>query len=158
MPESWARLLSQSEITISEQRKNPQTVLDVLNFYESSTKKEESKFLTNIKPPSEYNVPLQYLTMVCVCRGGGREWGFLLQCCKTGYGVIWSFTVWGLLKICASRVNWLTCRDHFPAISLTDRLSICHTFCVSLHEQVSHVILRTLLLTKSIAILYFVYY
>ncbi|XP_052784047.1 serine/threonine-protein kinase PAK 3-like isoform X2 [Mya arenaria] len=53
MPESWARLLSQSDISISEQRKNPQTVLDVLNFYESSTKKnDESKFLTNIKPPS----------------------------------------------------------------------------------------------------------
>ena len=56
MPESWARLLSQSEITISEQRKNPQTVLDVLNFYESSTKKDESKFLTNIKPPSKLNI------------------------------------------------------------------------------------------------------
>jgi hypothetical protein len=56
MPESWARLLSQSNISISEQKKNPQTVLDVLNFYESSTKeKEESKqkFLTNIKPPSK---------------------------------------------------------------------------------------------------------
>ncbi|KAL4220382.1 Serine/threonine-protein kinase PAK 3 [Mactra antiquata] len=55
MPESWARLLSQSNISISEQKKNPQTVLDVLEFYESSTKeKEESKqkFLTNIKPPS----------------------------------------------------------------------------------------------------------
>ncbi|XP_052217075.1 serine/threonine-protein kinase PAK 1-like isoform X1 [Dreissena polymorpha] len=53
MPESWARLLSQSEISLQERKKNPQTVLDVLNFYESSTKKQDdSKFLTNIKPPS----------------------------------------------------------------------------------------------------------
>jgi len=59
MPESWARLLSTSNISISEQKKNPQTVLDVLNFYESSTKENDGtkqKFLTNIKPPSANSI------------------------------------------------------------------------------------------------------
>ncbi|OWF47622.1 Serine/threonine-protein kinase PAK 2 [Mizuhopecten yessoensis] len=54
MPESWAKLLSNSNISITEQKKNPQAVLDVLNYYETSTKTEESrhKYMTNIKPPS----------------------------------------------------------------------------------------------------------
>ncbi|XP_041119763.1 serine/threonine-protein kinase PAK 2b [Polyodon spathula] len=36
MPEQWARLLQTSNITKSEQKKNPQAVLDVLKFYDSS--------------------------------------------------------------------------------------------------------------------------
>ncbi|XP_060068641.1 serine/threonine-protein kinase PAK 1-like isoform X3 [Ylistrum balloti] len=54
MPESWAKLLSNSNISITEQKKNPQAVLDVLNYYETSTKTEESrhKYMTNVKPPS----------------------------------------------------------------------------------------------------------
>ncbi|XP_063056978.1 serine/threonine-protein kinase PAK 2b isoform X2 [Engraulis encrasicolus] len=36
MPEQWARLLQTSNITKSEQKKNPQAVLDVLNFYDST--------------------------------------------------------------------------------------------------------------------------
>ncbi|XP_076340642.1 serine/threonine-protein kinase PAK 3-like protein isoform X1 [Tachypleus tridentatus] len=47
MPESWARLLQNSNITKSEQKKNPQAVLDVLNWYDASTKeKQESKYMT----------------------------------------------------------------------------------------------------------------
>ena len=47
MPESWARLLQNSNISKSEQKKNPQAVLDVLNYYDSSSKQsQESKFMT----------------------------------------------------------------------------------------------------------------
>jgi len=47
MPESWARLLQNSNISKSEQKKNPQAVLDVLNYYDSSSKhNQESKFMT----------------------------------------------------------------------------------------------------------------
>uniref|UniRef100_UPI00358FE8BB serine/threonine-protein kinase PAK 3-like isoform X1 n=2 Tax=Myxine glutinosa TaxID=7769 RepID=UPI00358FE8BB len=35
MPMQWARLLQISNITLSEQKKNPQAVLDVLKFYDS---------------------------------------------------------------------------------------------------------------------------
>ncbi|KAL3847000.1 hypothetical protein ACJMK2_017939 [Sinanodonta woodiana] len=55
MPESWANLLKTSNISISDQKKNPQAVLDVLNFYDLSAKEREEakvKFLTNVKPPS----------------------------------------------------------------------------------------------------------
>ena len=46
MPESWARLLQNSNISKSEQKKNPQAVLDVLNYYDSSSKQsQESKFM-----------------------------------------------------------------------------------------------------------------
>uniref|UniRef100_A0AAR2II19 non-specific serine/threonine protein kinase n=1 Tax=Pygocentrus nattereri TaxID=42514 RepID=A0AAR2II19_PYGNA len=43
MPEQWARLLQTSNITKSEQKKNPQAVLDVLKFYDS---KETPHFLS----------------------------------------------------------------------------------------------------------------
>lgn len=47
MPESWARLLQNSNISKSEQKKNPQAVLDVLNYYDSSSKQnQESKYMT----------------------------------------------------------------------------------------------------------------
>lgn len=47
MPESWAKLLQNSNITKSEQKKNPQAVLDVLNWFDSSAKdKRESKYMT----------------------------------------------------------------------------------------------------------------
>ncbi|ESO86383.1 hypothetical protein LOTGIDRAFT_179393 [Lottia gigantea] len=48
MPESWAKLLQNSTITKSEQKKNPQAVLDVLNYYDSKDKRE-SKYMLNIK-------------------------------------------------------------------------------------------------------------
>ncbi|KAJ7391091.1 Serine/threonine-protein kinase PAK 3 [Desmophyllum pertusum] len=49
MPEAWARLLHTSNITQAEQKKNPQAVLDVLNFYEGS-KETNAKFMTVSKP------------------------------------------------------------------------------------------------------------
>lgn len=53
MPESWARLLQNSDISKSEQQKNPQAVLDVLKYYDTSSKVKESKFMLNIiKQPS----------------------------------------------------------------------------------------------------------
>ncbi|XP_013382835.1 serine/threonine-protein kinase PAK 1 isoform X2 [Lingula anatina] len=56
MPESWAKLLQNSNISISEQKKNPQAVLDVLNYYDHSSKeKQESKYMTNITKPMHYN-------------------------------------------------------------------------------------------------------
>lgn len=51
MPESWAKLLQKSNISKSEQKKNPQAVLDVLNYYDHSSKeKERSKYMTSITP------------------------------------------------------------------------------------------------------------
>lgn len=46
MPESWSKLLSVSNITPSEQKQNPQAVIDVLKFYDSNTKvKEDEKYM-----------------------------------------------------------------------------------------------------------------
>uniref|UniRef100_A0A667ZEZ7 non-specific serine/threonine protein kinase n=1 Tax=Myripristis murdjan TaxID=586833 RepID=A0A667ZEZ7_9TELE len=49
MPEQWARLLQTSNITKSEQKKNPQAVLDVLKFYDS-TGNGRQKYLTSLIP------------------------------------------------------------------------------------------------------------
>ena len=59
MPESWARLLQNSNISKTEQKKNPQAVLDVLNYYDSSAKDQEaSKYMTSIsKTRSSNDVP-----------------------------------------------------------------------------------------------------
>uniref|UniRef100_A0AAR2K2V0 non-specific serine/threonine protein kinase n=1 Tax=Pygocentrus nattereri TaxID=42514 RepID=A0AAR2K2V0_PYGNA len=45
MPEQWARLLQTSNITKYEQKKNPQAVLDVLKFYDS-TGNSKQKYLS----------------------------------------------------------------------------------------------------------------
>lgn len=58
MPESWAKLLSQSNISKMEQKKNPQAVLDVLNYYDATNKEQQEpkmKYMTNIKPPSKWS-------------------------------------------------------------------------------------------------------
>uniref|UniRef100_A0A667Z7K5 non-specific serine/threonine protein kinase n=1 Tax=Myripristis murdjan TaxID=586833 RepID=A0A667Z7K5_9TELE len=52
MPEQWARLLQTSNITKSEQKKNPQAVLDVLKFYDS-TGNGRQKYLTSLIPPAK---------------------------------------------------------------------------------------------------------
>ncbi|XP_076454091.1 serine/threonine-protein kinase PAK 2-like [Babylonia areolata] len=53
MPESWARLLQSANISKMEQKQNPQAVLDVLNYYDTSSKeRRESKYMINIKPSS----------------------------------------------------------------------------------------------------------
>uniref|UniRef100_A0A3Q3EV41 non-specific serine/threonine protein kinase n=1 Tax=Kryptolebias marmoratus TaxID=37003 RepID=A0A3Q3EV41_KRYMA len=54
MPEQWARLLQKSNITKSEQKKNPQAVLDVLTFF-NSTGNGRQKY---IEPPSVTPPPI----------------------------------------------------------------------------------------------------
>lgn len=50
MPEAWARLLISSNISKQEQKKNPQAVLDVLNWYDSSSKEiKGSKYMTTMR-------------------------------------------------------------------------------------------------------------
>ncbi|XP_057327586.1 serine/threonine-protein kinase Pak isoform X2 [Microplitis mediator] len=50
MPEAWARLLMSSNISKQEQKKNPQAVLDVLNWYDNSSKEVKgSKYMTTTK-------------------------------------------------------------------------------------------------------------
>ncbi|KDR10895.1 serine/threonine-protein kinase PAK 3 [Zootermopsis nevadensis] len=50
MPEAWARLLMSSNISKQEQKKNPQAVLDVLNWFDSSSKEVKgSKYMTTTK-------------------------------------------------------------------------------------------------------------
>lgn len=50
MPEAWARLLMKSNISKQEQKKNPQAVLDVLNWFDNSSKEmESSKYMTTTK-------------------------------------------------------------------------------------------------------------
>ncbi|XP_069946660.1 serine/threonine-protein kinase Pak isoform X2 [Cherax quadricarinatus] len=50
MPDSWTKLLSISNISKQEQKNNPQAVLDVLNYYDASTKEHQtSKFMTVTK-------------------------------------------------------------------------------------------------------------
>ncbi|XP_035222278.1 serine/threonine-protein kinase PAK 3-like isoform X2 [Stegodyphus dumicola] len=47
LPETWSLLLKNSNITKLEQKENPQAVLDVLNWYDASTKDtEDSKYMT----------------------------------------------------------------------------------------------------------------
>ncbi|XP_062126968.1 serine/threonine-protein kinase Pak isoform X1 [Drosophila sulfurigaster albostrigata] len=48
MPEAWARLLMNSNISKQEQKKNPQAVLDVLKWFDNTTKQRpSSKYMTN---------------------------------------------------------------------------------------------------------------
>ncbi|XP_054724448.1 serine/threonine-protein kinase PAK 2-like [Uloborus diversus] len=47
LPETWSMLLKNSNISKLEQKENPQAVLDVLNWYDASTKEtEDSKYMT----------------------------------------------------------------------------------------------------------------
>lgn len=56
MPEQWARLLQTSNITKSEQKKNPQAVLDVLEFYNSKKISNSQKYMSFTDKSSEdYN-------------------------------------------------------------------------------------------------------
>lgn len=55
MPEAWARLLMSSNISKQEQKKNPQAVLDVLNWFDNSNKEiKTSKFMTTTKMVGKY--------------------------------------------------------------------------------------------------------
>lgn len=47
MPEAWSRLLMNSNISKQEQKNNPQAVLDVLNWYDNSSKEPPTtKYMT----------------------------------------------------------------------------------------------------------------
>ena len=53
MPESWAKLLQSANISKLEQKKNPQAVLDVLNYYDTSNKeRHDDKFMLNVNSTS----------------------------------------------------------------------------------------------------------
>ncbi|GFR96907.1 serine/threonine-protein kinase PAK 3 [Elysia marginata] len=53
MPESWAKLLQKANISKYEQKKNPQAVLDVLNYYDTSSKeRQDEKFMLNMHSSS----------------------------------------------------------------------------------------------------------
>lgn len=48
MPEAWARLLMSSNISKQEQKKNPQAVIDVIRWFENSSKQRpNSKYMMN---------------------------------------------------------------------------------------------------------------
>ncbi|XP_071838916.1 serine/threonine-protein kinase PAK 3-like [Apostichopus japonicus] len=59
MPEHWAKLLQVAQISKTEQKKNPQAVLDALKFYDASSQHQtDTKFMTQHKigtprPPLE---------------------------------------------------------------------------------------------------------
>ncbi|XP_062830569.1 serine/threonine-protein kinase PAK 1 isoform X1 [Anolis carolinensis] len=56
MPEQWARLLQTSNITKLEQKKNPQAVLDVLEFYNSKKTSNSQKYMSfTDKSIEDYN-------------------------------------------------------------------------------------------------------
>ena len=66
LPEQWTRLLTSSAITKEDYAKNPQAVLDVLEFYTESQKRERERErdgfgpLLPVKPePSSSSQPLQ---------------------------------------------------------------------------------------------------
>ncbi|KAJ8386619.1 hypothetical protein AAFF_G00168510 [Aldrovandia affinis] len=46
MPEQWARLLQTSNITKLEQKKNPQAVLDILKFFDSTETSNSQKYMS----------------------------------------------------------------------------------------------------------------
>jgi len=60
MPESWAKLLQASNISAAEQKKNPQAVVDVLQWYHGNQGIKQSKFMQVQKPsapsPTVYDV------------------------------------------------------------------------------------------------------
>jgi len=68
MPDSWAKLLVASNISKEMQKKNPQAVLDVLNYYEHSSKqKMEDKYMTQTpstdpSPRPSYSISNQALS------------------------------------------------------------------------------------------------
>ncbi|KAI1903186.1 hypothetical protein AGOR_G00024620 [Albula goreensis] len=53
MPEQWARLLQTSNITKLEQKKNPQAVLDVLKFFDSTETSNSQKYMSFTEKSSE---------------------------------------------------------------------------------------------------------
>nr|ACB71133.1 EGFP-Pak1-Cdc42-dsRed1-CAAX fusion protein [synthetic construct] len=69
MPEQWARLLQTSNITKSEQKKNPQAVLDVLEFYNSKKTSNSQKYMSFTDKSAGRILAMQ--TIKCVVVGDG---------------------------------------------------------------------------------------
>ena len=66
MPEAWAKLLQASNISKQEQKKNPQAVLDVLNWYDASTKdRNETKYMTTMTQKAAGTQYRQNITSKC---------------------------------------------------------------------------------------------
>lgn len=64
MPEQWARLLMTSNISKQEQKKNPQAVLDVLNWFDNSSKQRpNSKYMTHGMHTATHSGELIHLKM-----------------------------------------------------------------------------------------------
>lgn len=67
MPEAWALLLKSSNISKQEQKKNPQAVLDVLTWFDSSSKEAKgSKYMTTTKMVGRYTGVIPKFSCVCV--------------------------------------------------------------------------------------------
>jgi len=67
LPEAWTKLLVASNISKEMQKQNPQAVLDVLNYYEHSSKKTDDKYMTQTpstdpSPRPSYSVSSQALS------------------------------------------------------------------------------------------------
>jgi len=67
MPDSWAKLLVASNISKEMQKKNPQAVLDVLNYYEHTSKQADNKYMTQTpstdpSPRPSYSISTQALS------------------------------------------------------------------------------------------------
>lgn len=66
MPEQWARLLMTSNISKQEQKKNPQAVLDVLNWFDNSSKQRpNSKYMTHGGTATHSGEFMSLLNMAC---------------------------------------------------------------------------------------------
>lgn len=64
MPEAWARLLMSSNISKQEQKSNPQAVLDVLNWYDASSKEPpSSKYMTKAATTTHSGKTMFYLLL-----------------------------------------------------------------------------------------------
>lgn len=76
MPDSWTKLLSMSNISKQEQKNNPQAVLDVLNYYDASTKEHQtSKFMTVTK-----TVGKEFTGVVSLVFIGWKERNYIHLC------------------------------------------------------------------------------
>ena len=69
MPDSWIKLLENSNISLEMQKNNPQAVLDALNYFEHTSKhKTDEKFMTQSRssadpsPRPSYSVSSQALS------------------------------------------------------------------------------------------------
>lgn len=63
MPEAWSRLLLNSNISKQEQKNNPQAVLDVLNWYDNSSKEPpNTKYMTKATPTTHSGSSLSHVS------------------------------------------------------------------------------------------------